>query len=96
MLAIPGYFLFFINVSYDPRLDFTTERKQILVVVWLSERYKERLLFASLSNVWVLPFLIGLIAISKKASPWVRYALLTGVNGEPYCKYYFSSIVSYA
>ncbi|KAK5458230.1 hypothetical protein LTS15_004310 [Exophiala xenobiotica] len=69
MLAIPGYFLFFVN---------------ILVVVWLSERYRERLIFGSTSNFWVLPFLIGLLAIPASASPWIRYALLTGVNGEPY------------
>ncbi|EXJ92391.1 hypothetical protein A1O3_00941 [Capronia epimyces CBS 606.96] len=69
MLAIPGYFLFFVN---------------ILAVVWASEKYRELLIFASLSNVWVLPFLIGLVAIPHTARPWVRYALLTGVNGEPY------------
>lgn len=50
----------------------------------MSERYRERLLFSSLSCLWVLPFFIGLLAISRSASPWVRYALLTGVNGEPY------------
>ncbi|KAL6242759.1 hypothetical protein RBB50_010405 [Rhinocladiella similis] len=69
MLAIPGYFLFFVN---------------ILVVVWMSERYRERLIFSSLSNWWMLPFFIGLLAIPATASPWVRYALLTGINGEPY------------
>ncbi|KAK5271459.1 hypothetical protein LTR96_003284 [Exophiala xenobiotica] len=56
----------------------------ILVVVWLSEKYRERLIFGSTSNFWVLPFLIGLLAIPASASPWIRYALLTGVNGEPY------------
>ncbi|KAI1610260.1 major facilitator superfamily domain-containing protein [Exophiala viscosa] len=69
MLAIPGYTLFFIN---------------ILTVVWLSERYRERLIFGATSNFWVLPFLIALVTIPSSASPWVRYALLTGVNGEPY------------
>ncbi|KIX10472.1 uncharacterized protein Z518_01555 [Rhinocladiella mackenziei CBS 650.93] len=69
MLAVPGYFLFFVN---------------ILVVTWLSEKYRERLIFSSLSNFWVLPFIIGLLAIAPSTSPWVRYALLTGVNGEPY------------
>jgi len=69
MLAIPGYFLFFVN---------------ILVIVWVSEKYRERLIFSAWSNVWTLPFLIGLVCIPPTASPWVRYALLTGVNGMPY------------
>lgn len=52
----------------------------------MSERYRERLIFSSLSNWWMLPFFIGLLAIPATASPWVRYALLTGINGEPYCE----------
>jgi hypothetical protein len=32
----------------------------------------------------MLPFFIGLVAIRPNASPWVRYALITGVNGIPY------------
>lgn len=59
---------------------------QILLVVWLSERFNERLLMSALSNIWMLPFLIGLVVIPTTASPWVRYALLTGVNGIPYSK----------
>jgi hypothetical protein len=32
----------------------------------------------------MLPFFIGLVVIPPNASPWIRYALLTGVNGIPY------------
>lgn len=32
----------------------------------------------------MLPFFIGLIAISPSANPWVRYTLLTGIAGIPY------------
>ena len=32
----------------------------------------------------MLPFFIGLVAIKPDASPWVRYALITGINGIPY------------
>lgn len=32
----------------------------------------------------MLPFFIALVAIPENASPWVRYAMLTGVNGIPY------------
>ncbi|RFU34241.1 hypothetical protein B7463_g2082, partial [Scytalidium lignicola] len=67
MLAVPGYFIFF-----------------ILIIVWLSEKFHERLLFSAWSNIWTLPFLIALVCIPPTASPWVRYALLTGVNGIPY------------
>lgn len=69
LLAIPGYVLFAIN---------------ILVAGWLSETLKERSLVASSSNIWMLPFFIGLVCIKASASPWVRYVLLTGVNGIPY------------
>ncbi|KAF9883347.1 hypothetical protein FE257_003563 [Aspergillus nanangensis] len=69
LLAIPGYVLFAIN---------------ILAAGWLSEKMKERSLIASLSNLWMLPFFIGLVCIKPTASPWVRYVLLTGVNGIPY------------
>ncbi|KIX97485.1 uncharacterized protein Z520_06937 [Fonsecaea multimorphosa CBS 102226] len=79
MLAVPGYAIFFIN---------------ILVVTWMSERFHERLLVSSLSVWWVLPFLIGLLAIPRSASPWVRYALLTGVNGEPYTHAILVSLIS--
>ncbi|KAK5168203.1 uncharacterized protein LTR77_006772 [Saxophila tyrrhenica] len=69
ILAIPGFALFAIN---------------ILVFGKLSEKLDERCLVASGSNLWMLPFFIGLIAIPDTASPWVRYVLLTGVNGIPY------------
>ena len=32
----------------------------------------------------MLPFFVGLIAIKADASPWIRYTLLTGINGLPY------------
>ncbi|KAH8660742.1 major facilitator superfamily domain-containing protein [Tricladium varicosporioides] len=69
MLAIPGFVLFFVN---------------ILFIVWLSEKLNERLLISTWSNIWMLPFFIGLVAIPKSAGPWIRYTLLTGVNGIPY------------
>ncbi|KAI9929638.1 hypothetical protein ASPWEDRAFT_28509 [Aspergillus wentii DTO 134E9] len=69
LLAIPGYVIFAINV---------------LVAGWVSEKVQERSLVASISNIWMLPFFIGLVVIPPSASPWVRYALLTGVNGIPY------------
>ncbi|KAL3472584.1 major facilitator superfamily domain-containing protein [Aspergillus californicus] len=69
LLAIPGYVLFALNV---------------LIAGWLSEKFKERSLVASLSNVWMLPFFIALVCIPDSSSPWVRYAMLTGINGIPY------------
>lgn len=69
LLAIPGYVLFALNV---------------LIAGWLSERFKERSLVAALSNIWMLPFFIVLVCIPDSASPWVRYAMLTGINGIPY------------
>ncbi|KFY26563.1 hypothetical protein V493_04018 [Pseudogymnoascus sp. VKM F-4281 (FW-2241)] len=69
VLAIPGFILFFVNV---------------LVVVWVSEKFNERMLISAWSNIWMFPFFVGLVTIPVSASPWVRYALLTGVNGIPY------------
>lgn len=69
LLAIPGYVLFALNV---------------LIAGWLSEKFKERSLVAALSNIWMLPFFIVLVCIPDSASPWVRYAMLTGINGIPY------------
>jgi hypothetical protein len=87
MLAIPGYFLFFLNVrSFTLDEELGVDKLQILIVVWISERFRERLYFSAWSNIWTLPFLIGLICIPPSANPWIRYALLTGVNGMPYSK----------
>lgn len=57
---------------------------QTLLSGWLSEKINERSLVSAYSNVWMLPFFIGLATIPTTASPWVRYVLLTGVNGIPY------------
>lgn len=56
------------------------------MVVWVSEKLNERMLISAWSNIWMFPFFVGLVTIPISASPWVRYALLTGVNGIPYSK----------
>ena len=58
---------------------------QLLIISWLSERVNERALISSLSNVWILPWLIALVALGTSVSDWVRYALLTGLLSYPYC-----------
>lgn len=86
LLAIPGYALFAINVSSEVEISKNKQllTKQVLVFGWLSEKLDERLIVAAGSNLWMLPFFIGLICIKPDASPWVRYALITGINGIPY------------
>lgn len=86
LLAIPGYALFAINVSFEVEISKNKQllTKQVLVFGWLSEKLDERLIVAAGSNLWMLPFFIGLICIKPDASPWVRYALITGINGIPY------------
>jgi hypothetical protein len=42
----------------------------------------------------MLPFFIGLISISPEANPWVRYALLTGINSLPYAHSIMVGLVS--
>lgn len=70
LLAIPSQFLFAV---------------QLLVVTWVSEKYKERSIISSFSNIWIFPWLIALVTLPATASPWVRYALLTGLLSYPYC-----------
>jgi hypothetical protein len=70
LLAIPSQLLFAIN---------------LLLISWLSERVKERAIVASISNIWIFPWLVALIALPDDSSPWVRYALLTGLLSYPYC-----------
>ncbi|GJC98546.1 ophD permease for phthalate transporter [Colletotrichum higginsianum] len=69
MLTIPSYVIFAINV---------------VGLGWLSERFNERSIIGSLSNVWMLPFFIALVSIPDTSSPWVRYVLITGINSIPY------------
>lgn len=40
---------------------------------------------SSISNIWILPWLVALVTLSSDASPWVRYAVLTGLLSYPYC-----------
>lgn len=70
LLAIPSQFLYAI---------------QLLVVTWLSEKFKERSMISSLSNLWIFPWLVALITLPANANPWVRYALLSGLLSYPYC-----------
>lgn len=70
LLAIPSQFLFAVN---------------LLILTWVSERFKERAIVSSLSNIWIMPWLIALIALPADANPWIRYALLTGLLSYPYC-----------
>lgn len=69
LLAIPGQFLFAVN---------------LLIITWVSKKFNERSIVSSLSNVWMLPWFIALVAVPD-ARPWVRYALLTGIQSYPYC-----------
>ncbi|KAH6884941.1 allantoate permease [Thelonectria olida] len=69
LLAIPGYILFAVNV---------------LVFGQISSRLNERFLVAACSNLWMLPFFCALVALKPDTNPWIRYAMLTGINGIPY------------
>lgn len=70
LLAIPSQFLFAVN---------------LLVITWVSKKFNERAIISSLSNTWMLPWLVALVCIPATASPWVRYALMTGLLSYPYC-----------
>ncbi len=70
LLAIPSQFLFAVN---------------LLILTWISKRFGERAIVSSVSNIWIFPWLVALVTLSEKASPWIRYALLTGLLSYPYC-----------
>jgi hypothetical protein len=70
LLAIPSQFLFAV---------------QLLIVTWLSRKFKERSIISSLSNIWIFPWLVALVVLPGKANPWIRYALLSGLLSYPYC-----------
>lgn len=70
LMAIPAQFLFAV---------------QLLIISWVSRRIDERAILSSLSAIWMLPWIIALNLLPAGASPWVRYALLTGVLSYPYC-----------
>ncbi|EGY16253.1 allantoate permease [Verticillium dahliae VdLs.17] len=70
LLAMPSQFLFAVN---------------LLIVSWVSERVRERAMVSSTSNIWIFAWLVPLVTLRADASPWVRYALLTGLLSYPYC-----------
>ncbi|KAF5680564.1 permease [Fusarium heterosporum] len=70
LLAIPSQFLYAVN---------------LLIITWLSERVKERGMLSSLSNIWIFPWVLALVVLAGDISPWVRYALITGLLSYPYC-----------
>ncbi|KAI1768740.1 MFS general substrate transporter [Hypoxylon sp. FL1150] len=70
LLAIPSQFLFAVN---------------LLLVTWLSRHVNERSIVSSTSNIWIFPWVLALVLLPDNASPWVRYAMLTGLLSYPYC-----------
>ncbi|KAK5655619.1 hypothetical protein OQA88_5550 [Cercophora sp. LCS_1] len=70
LLVMPGEFLFAVN---------------LLILTWVSKKFNERAIISSLSNIWMLPFFVALVTLKDGGSPWVRYALLTGILSYPYC-----------
>ncbi|KAI1213067.1 MFS general substrate transporter [Annulohypoxylon truncatum] len=70
LLAIPSQFLFAAN---------------LLAVTWISRRVNERSIVSSSSNVWIFPWVLALVLLPASASPWARYAVLTGLLSYPYC-----------
>ncbi len=70
LLAIPSQFLFAVN---------------LLIITWISKRFKERAIISSTSNIWIFPWILALVVIPASTNAWIRYALLTGLLSYPYC-----------
>ncbi|KAM3419178.1 hypothetical protein BST61_g5122 [Cercospora zeina] len=69
LLTIPAYVIFIIN---------------LLVLTWLSEKFNERFLIASISQIWALPLLIALEVLPANRSPWVAWILSVLLYAMPY------------
>lgn len=69
VLAIPGQFLFLINLP---------------TAVFISHKLKEKALCVGIANWFVFPFITALVALPTDANNWVKYVLLTGILGLPY------------
>lgn len=70
LLTIPSQFIYGVN---------------LLIISRISEWVNERSIVSSMSNIWILPFLVALVALGENASNWVRYGLLSGLLSYPYC-----------
>lgn len=70
LLTIPSQFLFAIN---------------LLIITWVSKKFKERAIISSISNIWIFPWILALVVLPSNTNPWIRYALLTGLLSYPYC-----------
>ncbi|KAF2486466.1 major facilitator superfamily domain-containing protein [Neohortaea acidophila] len=79
LLTIPAYTLFIVS---------------LLWWTWLSEKLNERFLLATVSQIWVIAPLIGLVVLGPGRSPWVDYALSVLVFGIPYFHAVFVAITS--
>lgn len=84
--------MFLINVRLLPQLPPlpteslpNTPPPQLLIITKISQYFKERSIISSSSNIWILPFLIGLVTLKKDANLWIRYGLLSGLVSYPYC-----------
>ncbi|KAF2207447.1 hypothetical protein CERZMDRAFT_102345 [Cercospora zeae-maydis SCOH1-5] len=69
LLTIPAYVIFIIN---------------LLVLTWLSEKFNERFLIATISQIWALPLLIALEVLPANRSPWVAWILSVLLYAMPY------------
>ncbi|WVQ68823.1 uncharacterized protein L199_007032 [Kwoniella botswanensis] len=70
LLTIPSWILFAIG-------NFTC--------AYLSKKLNSRLLFILVQPVWHLVFMIVLVTLPDTTGRWVKYAILTLVQGYPYC-----------
>lgn len=60
----------------------------------LSEHINERFLLSTVSQLWVIPCLIALIALPDWRSEWTNYALSVLVYGMPYIHVMFTALAS--
>ncbi|KAG2104403.1 allantoate permease [Suillus discolor] len=56
----------------------------MFLITLVSESVNERSIVAMMEDLWTLPFLIALYAMSSSPNPWVFFVVVTGLLSYPY------------
>ncbi|KAG1826355.1 allantoate permease [Suillus variegatus] len=56
----------------------------MFVITLVSESVNERSIVAMMEDLWTLPFLVALYAMSSSPNPWIFFVVVTGLLSYPY------------
>ena len=79
ILVIPGQFWFLVNLP---------------LVVYISRKVNEKSICAGLSNIFIIPFVIAIVALPTSTNDWIKYVMLIGILSQPYTHAILASWIS--